>query len=223
MDYEMNSTFDRNLYLRETAFLDFSDSRLRAQARKLTANLEKPADQARALFFFVRDQITYNPYTSFKRPEDYRASVIMARGAGFCIPKASLFAALLRSCDIPAKFYFADIINHKAPPKIAEIMGNFFAYHCYCGVFLENRWVKAAPTFNRELFLRIEVEPNDFDGRHDALLPGTDRFGHPFVEYVKDRGEDHDIPFAQIMTTFSRIYGPETMEKWQASSSPACR
>ena len=100
---------DYSLYLQETPFLDLSNQTLRDRTYKLVEGISNHREQVKTVFFFVRDNIKYNPYTSFSRPEDYIASEILQRGEGFWIPKASLFTAMARILKIPAKLYFADI------------------------------------------------------------------------------------------------------------------
>jgi transglutaminase-like putative cysteine protease len=204
----------RSLYLQETQFLDIGNADLRQCTYELIAGIDDLREQVKTVFFFVRDKIRYNPYTSFLQPQDYTASTILQRGEGFCIPKASLFTAMMRILKIPAKLYFADIRNHLAPAKLRAVMGDLFIYHCYCGVLLEGQWLKLAPTFNREMCAKINVQTNDFDGFHDALLPLTNLDGELYVEYVKDRGDAADIPFAEIIQAFNDFYGKEVTEKW---------
>ena len=208
-----------SLYLQETPFLDLSNQTLRNRTQKLVEGISVPREQVKTVFFFVRDKIKYNPYTSFSRPEDYIASEILQRGEGFCIPKASLFTAMMRILKIPAKLYFADIKNYKAPKKLTDIMGNLFIFHCYCGVLIDDQWLKLAPTFNREMFTKIRVPANDFDGFHDAILPAADLDGETFVEYIKDRGDAYDIPYEKIVAAFNNTYGKDVIKKWTQSSS----
>ncbi len=214
---------DHSKYLQETPFIDISSQTLREQTQKLVTEIIDPREQIKAIFFFVRDEIKYNPYTSFFHPEDYTASKVLKRGEGFCIPKASLFTAMMRILKIPAKLYFADIKNYKAPKKLTDIMGNLFIFHCYCGVWIDDRWIKLAPTFNRDMFTKIGVEANDFDGFHDAILPATNLNGEVFVEYVKDRGENHDIPYKEIIAAFSHSYDKEVIKKLGLSTFQDCR
>ena len=207
----------RSLYLQETQFLDIGNADLRQCTYELIAGIDDLREQVKTVFFFVRDKIRYNPYTSFLQPQNYTASTILQRGEGFCIPKASLFTAMMRILKIPAKLYFADIRNHLAPAKLRAVMGDLFIYHCYCGVLLEGQWLKLAPTFNREMCAKINVQTNDFDGFHDALLPLTNLDGELYVEYVKDRGDAADIPFAEIIQAFNDFYGSDLTEKWPLS------
>ena len=206
-------------FLQETRFLDISNPTIKEKTFALVGVVHDLREQVQKIFFFVRDEIKYNPYTSFIHPQDYIASEILCRGEGFCIPKASLFTAMMRILKIPAKLYFADIRNHLAPAKLRAVMGDLFIYHCYCGVLLDDKWVKLAPTFNREMCAKIRVPTNDFDGFHDALLPLTNLDGELYVEYVKDRGDADDIPFAEIIRAFKDFYGSDLTEKWPLSQT----
>jgi len=96
-------------------------------------------------------------------------------------------------------------------------MGDLFIFHCYCGVLIDGQWLKLAPTFNREMCAKIRVQTNDFDGFHDALLPLTNLDGDLYIEYVKDRGDAADIPFAEIIRAFNDFYGNDLTEKWPLS------
>ncbi|MCK5916040.1 MAG: transglutaminase family protein, partial [Deltaproteobacteria bacterium] len=194
-----------SLYLQETRFIDISNPGLRQRTLELVAGVDDLREQVKIIFHFVRDEIRYNPYTSFIHPEDYTASEILQRGEGFCIPKASLFTAMMRILKIPAKLYFADIKNHLAPPKLKAVMGDIFIYHCYCGVLIDDQWIKLAPTFNRRMSEKIRVPVNDFDGFNDALLPSVNLDGKLYVEYIKDRGDAADILYDEILSTFKNF------------------
>ena len=60
-------------------------------------------ERAIALYYAVRDGVTYTPYCDFRSPDTYRASAVLAKGAGFCVGKAALLAAVARAEDIPAR------------------------------------------------------------------------------------------------------------------------
>ncbi len=208
---------EQEQFLQETRFIDISNPILKERTYALVDGVHDLREQVKKIFFFVRDEIKYNPYTSFIHLQDYTASEILRRGEGFCIPKASLFTAMMRILKIPAKLYFADIKNHLAPAKLRAVMGDLFIYHCYCGVLVDGQWLKLAPTFNREMCAKINVQTNDFDGFHDALLPLTNLDGELYVEYVKDRGDAADIPFDEIIQAFKDYYGSDLTEKWPMS------
>jgi transglutaminase-like putative cysteine protease len=186
-----------------------------ATARRLAGNTDRVTAAAK-LFHFVRDTIRYNPYTFSEHPEDYHAAAILGREQGYCIQKAVLLAALCRAADIPARLHLVDIINHQVPEKLAAMMQtNRFICHGYVELMPNDRWLKATPTFDREMCARIGVEPVAFDGRHDAMLPATTLDGRPYIEYDADRGVWDDLPFEHVMNIFRTEYSTEFTERWQ--------
>ena len=83
-----------NDYLCPTETLDWDSPEVKEKSERLTAGLHNPEEKAAALFHFVRDQIRYGIFETFPVLEDFRASTTLARGYGFCIPKAVLLASL---------------------------------------------------------------------------------------------------------------------------------
>jgi hypothetical protein len=81
-----------------------------------------------------------------------------------------------------------------------------FAFHGYDELYLEGRWVKATPTFNRSLCDRFGVRPLDWDGRTDSLLHPFDRAGQRHMEYVRDRGSHADVPIDEMVAVFAEYY-----------------
>ncbi|MBN2232475.1 MAG: transglutaminase domain-containing protein [Deltaproteobacteria bacterium] len=196
-------------------FIDSGHPAITAAARRLAGDATPPAAAVR-LFHFVRDAIRYNPYTFSEHPEDYRASAILGHERGYCIQKAVLLAALYRAAGIPARLHLVDIINHQVPGKLTALMQtNRFICHSYVELMPGDRWLKAAPTFDREMCERIGVEPVAFDGRRDALLPAATLDGKPYIEYDADRGVYDDLPFAQVMNIFRMEYGARLVERWR--------
>src|SRR5215207_11160183 len=120
---------------------------------------------ARRLYLFVRDAIRYDPYVDYTDPETFRASSVLATGRGYCVGKASLYAALCRAAGIPARLGLADVKNHLATPRLLEAVGtDLFAYHGYVEVMPRHEWVKATPTFNVTLCQKLGVPPLAFSG-----------------------------------------------------------
>ncbi len=54
-------------------------------------------EKASLLYRAVRDGIRYNPYVNMRTPETFRASSVLAAGVGYCVGKASLYAAAAAS------------------------------------------------------------------------------------------------------------------------------
>jgi len=203
------SNFD--LYLKPTFVIDCDSELIRERAVLLTEKYNFRREKAKELFYFVRDEIKYNPYLLFQSTDisDYRASKTLQSGEGYCIQKAVVLTALARAVGIPARLGFADIKNHLAPKKLMEMMGtNVFVYHGYSELWLNNKWVKATPTFNIEMCNKFDVKPVEFDGVTDAILHERNKKGELHIEYIKYHGTYADLPFKKIIKAFTDQYLP---------------
>ncbi|MBN1947535.1 MAG: transglutaminase domain-containing protein, partial [Bradymonadales bacterium] len=168
-----------------------------------------PIRTAIALFDWVRDHIRYDPYTAMDPREQYKATAVLERGSGFCIQKAVLLAALGRAAGIPTRLGFADVRNHKSPPKMRQFMGtDLFVFHGYVEFHLDGKWVKATPAFDPAAAQKAGSLLVELDGSHDAMLHPVDPEGHPYIEYVRHRGSYADLPFEEIRQTFIETYVP---------------
>jgi transglutaminase-like putative cysteine protease len=211
-----------DIYLTPTAIIDSDNRTVMEYARVTAGNARDPAEKAIRLFYAVRDGIWYDPYTPFHRPEHYRASAVLERGRGFCIPKAALLCALGRACEIPSRIGFATVRNHLATRQLLDFIGtDLFVYHGYTEFLLGDRWVKATPTFNRELCLRHRVAPLAFDGRTDAVFQAYNEEKRQFMEYVDDHGVYPDVPVETVVAAWKAVYGRDRVEKWIADLDAA--
>jgi len=164
------------------------------------------------MFYRVRDGIRYDPYRVGLSREMYKASHVLLVGRGFCLPKTNLLAACARAVGIPAAIGLADVKNHLCTEKLRRAMGGkeLFLHHGYALLYVDGRWVKAAPAFNIELCEKFGVLPTDFDGRSDALLQPIDAQGKRHMEYVVDHGVFADFPFERVIEDFKAYY-PESL------------
>lgn len=85
-----------------------------------------------------------------------------------------------------------------------------FIHHGYATLYLEGRWVKAAPAFNIELCEKFDVLPTEFDGQSDALLQPLDAQGRNHIEYVANHGVWSDFPYERVVGDFKALY-PESV------------
>jgi transglutaminase-like putative cysteine protease len=197
----------RRLYLDPADYVDSDHPEVLLYAEAIFAGKYDERDIVRALYRAVRDDIRYDPYVDYRDPETFRASSVLAAGRGYCVGKASLYAALCRIGGVPARLGFADVKNHLATPKLIEAMGtDLFAWHGYSEVYVEGEWLKATPTFNASLCDKLGVPPLDFDGRCDALLHPFDAGGRAFMAYVETHGSFHDVPVKFLMREMARLY-----------------
>ena len=194
-------------FLQSTTYVDSGADTVVAFAHRVIDGLADPVARAVALYYAVRDEITYTAYCDFKSVETYRASACLARGAGFCVGKAALLAATARAAEIPARVGFADVRNHLTSPRLRRLMTtDVFYYHGYAEMYLDGVWLKATAVFDKTLCERVGTRPLEFDGRHDALFHPFDASGRKHMEYVRDRGASADVPVAEIIETFERHY-----------------
>ena len=163
--------------------------------------------RAVALYYAVRDQIRYDPYTCNLDIDQLKASATLSSGRGWCVSKAILLAACCRSLGIPARLGFADVRNHLSTARLRELMrSDVFYWHGYTSIHLLEQWVKATPAFNVELCEKFHLKPLEFDGREDSIYHLFDMAGNKHMEYLNFRGEYADTPITEIEETFSREY-----------------
>jgi transglutaminase-like putative cysteine protease len=202
-------------YLAPTPIVDSDHKSIRDYSIQSIGTSKEPIEIAVKLYFAVRDNILYDPYSPFYLPEHYRASYVLRRGRSFCVPKASLLCALARACGIPARIGFADVRNHLATKQLIKFMGSdLFVYHGFVEFYLEEKWVKATPAFNIDLCRKHHVLPLEFNGREDSLFQAYNTQNQRFMEYTDFHGLYADIPVDQIVVAWEKAYGKDRVRNW---------
>lgn len=190
------------MYLQPTPYIDSDADNIIAYAKEITAGKDSDLERAVALYERVRDDIPYTPYVDYSNPDVFKASWTLARGVGFCIPKAAILAACARSLGIPARLGFADVKNHITTERLKKFIGSdIMPWHAYTELFLERKWVKATPAFNIELCEKFKIKPLEFNGREDSIFHPFTEDGEKHMEYLRDRGHYADVPIKPIMDT----------------------
>lgn len=203
------------VYLNPTAIVDSDHDDVISYAKKITGTAQDPIERAIRLFYAVRDDIRYDPYSPFYLPEHYKASYVLKAGKGFCVGKASLLCALGRVMNIPSRVGFSDVKNHLATQQLIDVLGsNLFVFHGFVEFYLDDKWVKATPTFNKELCARHHVAPLDFNGRDDAFFQSYNDQQNKFMEYVRFHGTYADIPVDTILEGWKQAYGENRVQAW---------
>lgn len=193
--------------LEATDYIDFDHPDVQAFAVRCAAGAKSPVDIAKRSFVEVRDRIRYDPYTFCTDPSTLKASYALASGRSYCIPKAILLAAVARYHGIPARLGFADVKNHLATRRLLDwLRSDLFSMHGYVELFLEQRWVKATPTFDQVLCRYFRVPVLEFDGVNDSVLQATTLDGKEYMHYVEDHGTFDDMPFEFFMHKISTHY-----------------
>ena len=172
-------------------------------------------EKAVKLYLRVRDDIRYNPYLPFYRPEHYLSSNVIKIKTGFCIPKAGLLCAVARASGIPARVGFASVKNHLSTRQLLEYLGtDLIVFHGFTELWIEGKWVKATPAFNAALCLLHKVPPLEFDGINDSIFHEFNTEKKRFMEYTAFHGVYHDVPVDIIVNEWEQAYGKERVGKW---------
>lgn len=196
-------------YLKPTAFFDYDQPDVRAWIEaQLQGVKADPIEQIKVLYLAVRDGIQYNPYVFRTDPKTFSASYALDSGETYCIPKAVLLGAAARSIGIPSRLGLADVRNHLSSPKMIEwLRSDVFRMHGFIELFINGRWVKATPAFNRQLCELMNVAPLEFDGVNDSMFQEYTESGEAHMEYVSDHGVFDDVPHDFIVSGIRSAYG----------------
>lgn len=195
-------------FLQPTGFIDSNSPAVIAFANRVVEGATLEKEKAIKLYNAIRDEIQYDPYRIEFTPEAFRASVIIGKGYGYCVAKAIVLAATGRATGIPSRLRFADVRNHLTTERLKKVMKtDLFIYHGYTEFYLNGRWLKVTPTFNRSLCERFHIKPLEFDGENDAIFHPYDVDGRRHMEYVTDHGAFADVPYDKIIEMFETHYG----------------
>lgn len=209
----MTAPEDVHRYLQAGPHVDSDHPAVRALAQETTNGISSVRERAVALYYAVRDGFRYDPYAIQAIDRCFTASIVIEVGSGFCISKAALLAATARATGIPARVGFADVKNHLTSPRLRDLMEtDEFVYHGYTELWIDDRWVKATPAFNRTLCDKAGVRPLDFDGQTDSLFHPLDQSGRKHMEYLRDHGSRPDVPVGEILAAWEKFY--PKMAKW---------
>jgi transglutaminase-like putative cysteine protease len=198
---------DQEIYLRSTPTIDFESEAVQKFVVENSAENASDMERVISLYYAVRDQIRYDPYTSSDDPSDFAASHTLELMRGWCVPKSILYAACCRAIGIPARLGYADVRNHLSTENLRRLMGtDIFYWHGYTDVYLNGKWVKATPVFNIELCEKFRLKTLEFDGLEDSIYHAFDLDGRKHMEYLNFRGEYADLPYDEIQNDFARLY-----------------
>jgi transglutaminase-like putative cysteine protease len=194
-------------YLEPTFFIDSDHEIVKDFVIRNISPEMSNKEKAVALFYSIRDQLFYSPYDIDFTKNGMKASSIIERKKGYCVAKAVALCAVLRASGVPARLGLADVKNHLTTKRLKEIMGtDTFYYHGYTEIYLNGKWLKATPTFNKELCEKFRVKPLDFDGKSDSLFHEFDEKGRKHMSYIRDFGHYDELPFDEILRRSLDVY-----------------
>ncbi len=193
-------------YLQPTEFLNFDDETVRDFAEQHALG-ESDIEKAQSLYLAVRDGFQYNPYILDLSRKGLTASDLLKRNRGYCVEKAVLLSACARAIGIPSRLSFYIVKNHIATGKLEKILkSNELVFHGASEMFLEGKWLKCTPAFNKNLCKYLGVEPLDFDGKSDSIFQEYDHKGNVFMKYIHDYGAFNDLPYELYLEELKAHY-----------------
>jgi len=193
----------------ETFNFDYSSEIIQRIVQKLDRKAaESDSDFAIRAYTFVRDFWPYYPYRFSLKKEDWKSSKIATQKAGHCLDKSIILISVLRAENIPSKLGLSRVKNHIAVEQIIEKFGSDeLVPHGYVAIYLEGKWVKATPAFNKELCKKMGVHALDFDGKTDAVFQEFDEHGaNSFMEYLEDYGTFDEVPLEYMFELMCDTY-----------------
>ena len=197
-------------YLQENNNFDFSSAAIQDLIETIEAGNSDDSDLDFALkaYYYIRDAWNYNPYRFSLIENDWKASEITKRKSGHCLDKAILLITVLRGKNIPARLGLAKVKNHIAVEDMIQKFGNdVLVPHGYVELFINDKWVKATPAFNKTLCERLQVAPLEFDGINDSLFQAYDSSGKAeFMEYLEDYGAFDHVPLSYMFDLMKETY-----------------
>ncbi|AXT55504.1 transglutaminase family protein [Aquimarina sp. AD1] len=205
-------------YLAATYYYDYETEEIQKIIEEFKSSNVTLKEKAKALYIKVRDGWRYDPYHINLKKEAYKASKVATKNSGHCLDKSILLIAGLRGLGIPARIHLAKVKNHIGVERLIEKFGtNELTPHGMVNVYLDGKWVKASPAFNKALCEKCNVAPLEFDGENDSMFQEFDNKGGIFMEYLEDYGHFEDVPFDFILNNIKEHY-TDIYEKYKELS-----
>ncbi len=195
-------------YTAPTYYFDYESDEIQEMIQEFQKDEVSPKEKAKGLYLKVRDGYRYDPYFLSFSKEHYKASYLAKQVKGHCIDKSVILIAGLRALGIPARIHLAKVKNHIGVERLTEKFGtNELTPHGMVDVFLEGKWIKITPAFNKALCELCGVEPLAFDGENDSVFQEFTEKGAAFMEYLEDYGHFEDVPL-EFMEANARAHYP---------------
>ncbi len=187
--------------------MNCDDESVREFAARNIVGAKTEREKAVKLYYAVRDGFHYNPHILDLRRAGLTASDLLKRNRGYCVEKAVLLAAAARAVNIPSRLSFYIVRNHIASGKLEKLLRkNYLVFHGAAEMFLDNKWLKTTPAFNKKLCDFLKVEPLEFDGTSDSIFQEFDKSGNVFMEYLHEYGAFDDLPYQLYLDELRKHY-----------------
>lgn len=197
-------------YLSPTPFLDFEHPAIHHFVSELR-EIKSPQKRAIALYHKVRDGFLYDPYHLDLRHEALISSQIVAKKRAWCVEKSLLMASALRALSIPSALGYAIVENHIGVERLlTHLKTSKIVFHGYVAAYLNGKWVKATPAFDRRICAIAGVPPLAWDGKSDSIFQAFEE-DKQFMEYHHDYGLFSDVPI-ELMNSEMKTHYPHLFD-----------
>jgi transglutaminase-like putative cysteine protease len=192
-------------YLAESLNVDFSHSEIEYFLNDIKIS-KNQRENAINIYLKVRDSFIYDPYHLNIRRNHLKASNVVLKKRAWCVEKSLLMVACCRALEIPARLGFAIVANHIGVEKLIKYLKrNEIVFHGYVEVFLNEKWIKCTPAFDKNVCRLSKVAPLDWDGENDSMFQEYSN-GNKFMEYLQLYGEFSEIPFELMHAEMKKYY-----------------
>ena len=201
-------------FLRETSFLNFNDPSFDEFTSAIDSS-KSSKEIALQLYFHVRDSFLYDPYHLDLRQDALKASNVLRKKRAWCVEKATVLAACARKFNIPSRLGYSIVTNHIGSEKLVYYLRkNEIVFHGYVEMFLDNKWVKCTPSFDKNICRLMDVEPLNWDGEADSMFQEFKK-EKKYMEYVYFYGEFEDVPIELMNAEMKKHYPHLFTEKFE--------
>jgi transglutaminase-like putative cysteine protease len=198
-------------FLVETQFLDYNSKEIQNYLKNVPTYLDQ-IELAKYLYFMVRDGFLYDPFHLDLRQSALKSSVISSQKRAWCVEKSILLASISRFFSIPSRLGFAIVKNHVGVEKlITYLQKDEIVFHGYVELFLNGKWVKCTPAFDKRICRISKVSPLDWDGKTDSLFQEFEN-NQKYMEYIHFYGTFDDVPIDLMNSEMKRHY-PHLFDK----------
>jgi hypothetical protein len=192
-------------YLKSTIFLDFDSIEIQNYLKDIP-QFESKRELAVFLYEKVRDGFLYDPYHLDLREKALKSSKIVSKNRAWCVEKSILLASCARYFKIPSRLGFAIVCNHIGVEKlISYLKKEEIVFHGYVELFLDEKWVKCTPAFDKRICRISNVSPLNWDGKNDSMFQEFEG-ENKFMEYKHFYGTFDDVPIKLMNDEMKKHY-----------------
>ena len=86
------------------------------------------------------------------------------------------------------------------------LRSDVFIFHGYNEFFVDGKWVKCTPAFNKSLCEKFGTLPLEFDGEHESVFQEFAPNGAQYMEYLHEYGTFDDFPYEMFFSELKKYY-----------------